>query len=386
MPGWVWFDFTIIIISFISFILWAASKNGYSLDSLKLLLADSLSSQKLKDSFSKRLGFTFLIPALVVVPVIVVGAKIFDKIEPPPPSESEPLPLRPVHSVRGIFSDHFLLSDIKGSVLLELANNLLGDGSISADALDDGKSVLENFFEEQAHSNLGFPLPKNMNLPDSETVYSFDTVKTVEECVAEIRGVVELLDNRLDFHVNEPEEQLKIVEYCYHLTIRSMDANYLGHQDSESRISNQETWMYAEYAFTGLVNGYIYDKHEDNKLLDMYYRTAQLFDYLGTIADTEEQAREMYFAALVCCKSAFDILESNGFQADGSEYGRDTWKFYVELLYRLLLKVEYSGREGFFLLMKEAEIQLLASSLAEESEISNVFDNYELYKKWGSPA
>lgn len=371
------------------FLLRAASKNGYSLDSIKRMVWDGIAD---KFHSLSKLPLSLTVGAAAVT-MMAAGAIIFMKRpnlpveaeEPPGPGTMEQLSL--IHSVQALFPEHFLLSDNNG-VLLELAKELLGGQAISADALDGGKERLKHFLEEWRYSKGGFSLPKGMKLPDGEKVYTFEKVYSVEESLAELRGVEERLQDRLDIHEEDPVKQWSLIDDCYHLAIRGMDALYFGHQDSRSMITSQETWMYAEYTLVGLVNGYIYDEHQPAKLLDMYYRTMQLFDYLGTIADTEELALEMYFAALICSRCAYDILIENDFYVEGSEYGDTIWSFHMELLYRVLLKVEKNQREGFFLLMKEGEDLFLAHASAEweqdegQSEDGKPLDGYDLYKNW----
>lgn len=298
----------------------------------------------------------------------------------------EPLPeliIIPIRSVEELYPT-FNLSDVDESVMLDLIDILIGNGEITAATLEEGTNKLHRFLEQRAHSPNGFPIPSYLELPEGEINSVLSNVQTVEDCLAQMRWLVEKLMPLLNYKQQDPSVRQELAELTHYLAIRAKDALYWGHKDSSNMISNEMTWLYDEFAFVGIINEYIYQNHNPAMLLDIYYRLSQLFDYLSYIADTEELKLYMNFISLICTTCAFEESQKEGFEPDKSLYSKSLWGFHLDILYRVSLDVDSADQEGFFRLINEVENSLQEAALSE-TEVKNIklkLENYELYTIW----
>ncbi len=306
--------------------------------------------------------------------------------------EMPPLPsIDPVRSIEDLYPD-FKLSRVNGSAMLNLINILIGEKGVSADAVKEGVDQLRTFLE-QARASGVYSFPEYLKLPEGEVNYAFDTVKSVEDCVKQMRALDKQLRLLLEnVQLNELDRE-KIAEKSKKLTIRGKDALFFGYpqgRNGKSIITEEETWLYAEYIFFGIVNEYIYGECPPAKSLDMYYRLMQTFDYLGGIADTEELRLEMDFIALICGECAIEEWGNQGWIQADSVYGTAIWRYYRDMIYRVALAVNAKREDpsGFYTLIQTVDEKLdeaQENSLLSEAEVKNIkstFKESKLYDQW----
>lgn len=337
-------------------------------------------------------GTKLLCIAAVVMLLVFLGSTVYacqiriqneteeDKIPPLPD-------FTPARSVNDLYPD-FKLSSVVGSNMLDLINILIGEQGISADAVDEGVNQLKTFLE-QARTSKAYSIPEYLRLPEGELNYAFDDVNNVEDCLKEMRALDKQLRSLLENVHQDSYTREKIAEKSEHLTIRGKDAIFFGYpngRNGKSIITAEETWLYAEYVFWGVVNEYIYGECTSSKLLDMHYRLSQTFDYLGGVADTDELRLAMDFIAVICSECAFEELEQQGLSQADSTYGKAIWGYYRDIIYRVALAVNSKKEDptGFFEMMKTLDIKLETSALSEAQieSIQSTFGESKLYDDW----
>ena len=324
---------------------------------------------------------------LCAVAVVILGSTAY-AYQAKFQNENKPekiLPLPPFNPVRSVndFYPDFKLSNVQ-STMLDLIDILIGERGISAEAVEEGVNQLKIFLE-QARTSKVYSFPEYLELPEGESNSAFDDVESVEDCLKQMRAFDIQLRSLLEVVQQDSDTRRKIAEKSEALMIRAKDALFFGHpngRNGKSIITAEETWLYAEYVFFGVVNEYIYGECTSAKLLDMYYRLSQMFDYLGGIADTKKLTLEMDFIAVICSECAFQELEKLGWSQVDSVYGTDIWGYYRDIIYRVALGSE--DPTGFYELMKTLDEKLETSALPE-TQIENIkatFKESKLYDEW----
>lgn len=367
-----------VIIFFISVSVIAGGIGLFCLRKLKK------SSSLDKIAYRIYLSIPLILLLVTFATAYVAQEQIKSKDEDKGDKESLPeLIIIPIRSVEELYPA-FNLSDVDESVMLDLINILIDNGEITAAALEEGTIKFHRFLEQRAHSSSGFPIPSYLELPEGEISSVLSDVQTVEDCLTQMRWLVEKLKPLLSYKQQAPFAQQELAKLSHYLAIRAKDALYWGYKDSSNVISDEMTWLFDEFAFVGIINEYIYQDHNPAMLLDIYYRLSQLFDYLNYIADTEELKLNMNFIALICTTCAFEESQKEGFEPDKSLYSKSLWGFHLDILYRVSLDVDNADQEGFFKLMNEVEnsLQNAALSAAEVKIIKLKLEKYELYAMW----
>lgn len=339
--------------------------------------------------FSSRLLKSIVILCVVVLFILLaISAYAYQSKIRIKKDEMPPLPnINPVDSVKDLYPD-FKLSGVTESIMLNLINILIGEKGISAEAVEEGANQLKTFLEQARTSEI-YPFPEYLKLPEGEINYAFDDVESVEDCLKQMRALDKQLRTLMEDIRPDPDIWKKIAVKSRNLTIRGKDAIFFGYpngRNGKSLITDEETWLYAEYVFFGVVNEYIYGECTSAELLDMYYRLAQIFDYLGGIADTGELGQEMDFIAVICGTCAFEELGKQGWLPLGSAYGTAVWGYYRDIIYRIALAVNAKREDptGFFELMKTVDENLENSGLSEDqiNSIKSTFKDSKLYDDW----
>lgn len=301
------------------------------------------------------------------------------------PEDSEPvlgLPTStPVRTRQDIFPV-FHLSEVKNSTMLALADTLILGNTINADLLSTVDEWVDTFLAQHSHPVAFFPFYPNLAayFPIGEAVaYTFDDVSSLEECNAQLRGVGEKLKNHLEsgrFDLAAPN--------FHHLAIRAIDALYFTISKNSESEEGQAIWVYAELSFAALINEYICNQPQGLARSDWYYRLAQVYDYLGWIADTDELQLKMYFLSAVFLRRAFEILEEQGIQIYPNAYDHEIWDLCVEMLYRVAIRVEPSDCAGFYQEIQQVENTVFAQSLPADTvaETARILKALECYQDW----
>lgn len=291
-----------------------------------------------------------------------------------PPDLSEVPIADPVSSVKELFPDYFYLSQVQDSSMLSLFH-VITDGEVSAAALEPARQQLLLYLEQCAYPTSFFDFYAGLDqlFPAGKLVYEFEDVQNLEQCESQIRGIGEMLEIHLGG--NDP---VLIANDCNHLAIRAKDALYYG---EPSGIQNKMLWVFAEIAFASLINEYIYSELTGSDWSDWCYRLAQVYDYMGGIADTPELKLQMYFLSAVCYHCAYtEVCRRDYMLAEGT-YGCEILDAYFEMLYRVALRVEAETREDIFLYIWETSH---SPELPEDikNSIQNRLDWYDLYQDW----
>lgn len=277
----------------------------------------------------------------------------------------------------------FRLSAVENSLMLALGKQLIGSAEIDREQLAaaaDGQ--LDRFIAQYSQSDSFFPFYPNLAdyFPSGESVNdSFDSVGSLEECDAQLRSAGGRLERRRAAGLWE-----QMGEICHQLAIRSRDAlNFTKYQTTRSQ-KDQSIWLYSEISFAALLNEYIYTRPEGITLSDWYYRMAQVYDYLGGIADTEELELRMYFLSAVFLRSSFETLKEQGIQVYPNAYDYEIWTLYMKLLYRVALRVAPAQTEGFYQEIQTVETAVLQQPLPDKviTRTTKALNDLELYQQW----
>lgn len=277
----------------------------------------------------------------------------------------------------------FQLSAVENSLMLTLDKQLIGSTEIDVEQLAsaaDGR--LDRYIAQCCQSDLSFPFYQNLAdyFPSGESInHSFDSVGSLEECNAQLRGAGERLKHR---RANGSLEQMG--EIYYQLAIRSRDAlNFTKYQAVEGQ-KDRLIWLYSEISFAALINEYIYTQPVGLTLSNWYYRMAQVFDYLGGIADTKELELRMYFLSAVFLRSSFETLKEQGLQVYPDAYDYEIWTLYAKLLYRVAVRVAPAQAVGFYLEIQTVEAAVFQQALPDKiiTQTTKTLNDLALYQQW----
>lgn len=290
----------------------------------------------------------------------------------------------PISSVNALFPGYFLLSKVQGSEMLSLFTRINSKGEFTWDALEDATQALRIEIEKFAHPVAFFKFYPGLEklFPEGDSEDEFIDVNNLIESEKQIRGAGALLKKHLSMSGDEEKYRL-IKNDSHHLLIRAKDALYFGKLEG---VSDELMWVFAEIAFSAIINEYSYGALSGSDLSDWYYFLAQIFDYLGGLADTEDLILEMYFVSAVCYCCAYDeFMERNPLVIKGT-IDRSIHTEYIEMLYRVALRVEEEQRERFFLGILQIEETSQCDSFPSEirdgiqKKLNGV--NYKLYIAW----
>lgn len=364
----------------------------------------------LKRFFSRRSAFKVRALLVVVVsPLLLFSAsavglaytvhEVYENSaanrEPPPsasvspveePDSSEPVPVFPESppiTKEEEISLAFRLSEVRDSAMLTLDKRLIGDAPIDADRLVSAADErLGAYIAEYCEGASFFPFYPGLAgffPPGENIIYSFDAVHSLEECDAQLRGAGVRLERCRD---GGTEEQMG--EIYHQIAIRSRDAlKFTKYQTTRSQ-KGRLIWLYSEISFSSLFNEYLCLRPEGLALSDWYYRTAQVFDYLGGVADTEELEQRMYFLSAVFLRCAFEILKEQGIRIYPNAYDCEIWTLYVKMLYRVTRHMEPARAEGFYLEIQNVETAVLRQPLPDTAiaQTAKALNELELYQEW----
>lgn len=299
-----------------------------------------------------------------------------------PEDESVFEPAGPVRSVAELHPSYFSLSAVQNSELLQLFWEISPKGILTASGLKACGEEFENHLERCVHPRKFFSFydgleqlfPKEEGPADVE--YDYKDVETYEESMSQIRGSWKSL--RIWKELNSSQG---IYSSSNHLAIRAKDALYFG--KNEGVITDQMTWVVGEIAFGALINEYVYGELAGSTLSDWYYRFAQILEYVGDIADTEELRLELYYVAAVCYSLAYGQIYDNLFQA-GGKYGDDIWGAYSEMVYKVAVRVNGSDRQEFFRIILSVEMNVSEARLPESrvERSQKKLEQLSSYQSW----
>lgn len=314
------------------------------------------------------------------------------------PEESQPAgpssTSQPLKSASELCSD-FRLSTRKDSELLKLSNEMIQENTLTFDLISDAEERFKVFLATKSHPVSFFTYYDDLAdyFPaGDEVTYAFDDVVNRDQCDAQLRGAGEKLGEAKN-DKNMDKETI-IVQRSHQMAIRALDAmgftKYPGMQtevEVEYETTSQQQqyiWLYAEIFFPSQLNSYIYGQSDDTDSYSWYYSFAQLFDYLGGIADSKELEVEMYFSSAVFLHHTYELIEEGGFQVSCEKNDHKKWELYVEMLYRVAVRGEDSDREGFFQEIQRVENAISAQPFPEEvhDSMTEVLNKLELYTEW----
>lgn len=288
-------------------------------------------------------------------------------------------PIRPVQSVEELYPEYFRLSDIENSKMLQLFDSISSDGMITAAGLEACAEEFRKYQERCAHPSQFYPFYEGMEVlfPKGDSTESFDDVTTYEECMAQIRGAGAKLQACKDSANSET-----IYNASYHLAIRAKDAIFFGTEGTI--IAGRMTWILGEITFSALMNEWIYGNLAGPTGLDWHYRMAQIFEYLGDIADTDELQRQMYYLAAVCCFCAYGQVKDRGLAQTGGNFGSSIWETYFRVIYKVAIRVDGSSEKDFFKVIMDGELDVEESDLPNEvaEETQKTLENLDRYWLW----
>lgn len=299
--------------------------------------------------------------------------------ETAPATESSHEPTGPVRSVEELFPEYFHLSDVQNSSMLLLFEEISTDGTITASGLAACGLELRNYLERCAYPQVFYPFYEGLEplFPQGDAESAFEDVSTYEESMAQIRGAGAALEA-----CSDSTDLKKIYDSCYHLAIRSKDALYFG---TKNKIINARmTWVLGELAYAALINESVYGALSGPDLSDWYYRMAQIFEYVGDIADTKALKQQLYYVATVCYYCAYEQISGRGLAQAGGSYGGDIWDAYFGMVFKVTVWMDTSLRKDFFMIILEGEMDVEASGLSDAvvQKTQDKLGDLDTYSAW----
>lgn len=331
-------------------------------------------------------------------------AQFHDSGDPSPPATATPAPeesqpvdpgttSQPIKSVSELFPD-FHLSMMEDSELLKLSGQMIQGDALTFDLISDAEEQFKVFLATKSHPISFFPYYnglENYFPAGGKVTYAFDDVVNREQCNAQLRGAGERLDEAKN---GSSIDSAQIVKASHQMAVRALDAmGFTKYPEKQAEIEIEpETnsqkkwhiWLYAEIFLPSQLNSYIYDQSNDTDSYAWYYSFAQVFDYLGGIADNKELEVEMYFSSAVFLHRTFKLMEENNFQVTFEDNDHKKWELYVEMLYRVAARGEPSDREDFFQEIQRVENAVSAQPFSEEiqSSMAKTLNTLDLYTEW----
>lgn len=269
-------------------------------------------------------------------------------------------PIGPFQSVEELYPEYFHLSDMENSKMLQLFEIISPDGTISAAELGACAERLRKYQERYVHPSQFFTFCEGLEIwfPEGESTDSFDDVTSYEECMAQIRGAGATLERCKDSADSE-----SVYNASNHLAIRAKDAIFYGTE--KKIIAGRMTWVLGEIAFSALMNEWIYGDLTGPDRSDWYYRTAQVAEYLGDVAEANEQKRQMYYVAAVCCFCAYEQIMDRGLAQVGGSFGSSIWETYFRVIYKVTVWMDGTSEEDFFKVIMNGELDVEESGLPD---------------------
>lgn len=158
---------------------------------------------------------------------------------------------------------------------------------------------------------------------------------------------------------------------------------YQDNGDSQSQ-QKKYIWLYAEIFLPSQLNNYIYHFPDNIISFNWYYRMGQAFDYLGGIADDEKMELEFYFVSAVFLHCSCEMIAEQGFQVSFESCDNKKWELYVEMLYRVAIRVDPSQKTEFFKEIQRMEEEILSQPFPQEiiDSMSDTLSSLKDYKSW----
>lgn len=283
----------------------------------------------------------------------------------------------PASDTQMIFEE-FYLSEVKDSEMLEFDQNLLDGADISAEQLEEAAGNLVTYMERLSnppsffsyYPNLATEFPRGKEIDNS-----FEFADTVEKCNAQLRGAGGRLEK-----LRETCEQKEIAKMCHRLAIRSGDAMFYTKRDGGAQ-KDRLIWLYAEIGFASSINEFVYDRPEGVLRPNWYYRTAQIFDYLGGITEDENLKLRMYFTSAVFLENAFKTWEEIEFKIIKDCCDVNIGYLYIDMLYRVAVRMDSTEQGGFYQKIKQVGDRLGKVPLYQKG-ITNRLNSLDGYQRW----
>lgn len=295
-----------------------------------------------------------------------------------------PAVTQPLKSTKELFPE-FRLSDVESSNLFVLTNLMVLDDSITFSLISEAEYRFEEFLERYTHPVAFFQYYENLNdfFPDGDRVkYAFDNVENREDCNDQLRGAGEQLSQ-----AKIRKDNAKIASCSHRLAIRSLDAmGFTKYQDNGDKQSQQKRyiWLYAEIFLPSQLNSYIYSFPDNDIFFNWYYRMGQVFDYLGGVADDEDMKLKLYFVSAVFLHCSCKMIAEQDFQVSFEACDNKKWELYVEMLYRVAIRVESSKKTEFFQEIQRIEEEILSQPFPQEvlESMSDTLNSMKAYQSW----
>ena len=312
--------------------------------------------------------------------------------DPFPELTTTSAPARSLQDIVPVPDPVLCLSKVENSEMLALADTLIQNGDkINADLLVTAIERFDTYLDKYSNSFGFFLFYENLAayFPEGkDTLDLSHTAETLEEHIAQIRYEGDQLKN-----AKEDESPSRISKYCYWLVVSSRNALYCIKYPVLDSQEYKDIWLYAEIAFAASINQHTYSQPQGTSLSDWYFRLADVFDYLGNIADTSELQLKLYFLSTVFFYRAIEILNEGGTQIYSNTYDHEIWDRYMEMLARVAQCVKDSAVSGceefsnsFLEKIWEIETSLEDKNLpenkaAEIDETLSQLNNYQSWKK-----
>lgn len=140
---------------------------------------------------------------------------------------------------------------------------------------------------------------------------------------------------------------------------------------------------YAQIAFYGLANEYVFGMLDERTKVDRFYTFAQV--YLHIVKYTAENAPpfkyEMYFVSAAFLDLSYSRLKNVNFDGTGHEYRSAVWEYNMNVLYNL--GVHLSDRDEYFKLLIACSNDILALPDITTVEKEKVDGYVKNVNEWG---
>lgn len=271
----------------------------------------------------------------------------------------------------------FCISEVRGSDAVDFGLEYSNGADTTFQDLLDSESSVSGYLEE--HRNIGncVPLHSAVKLVDvdADTVSFQDRAGSLEECDARAAKAYANAVNAAD----QSDKQ----EWYNLMAQAGLDGLYLSRKDSDT----ERRWQYAEIAFCGLVNVYIFQENNSAINSDLFYNFGQVYDHLGNILLAEKNSQLAYGMFLIAAQfygQAYDQLKQHSFAVEGVVYTDAVCDAYGRLLYQLGLHV--TEKKEFYEVAKECGELAVDYKLCGEDDLDWLYPVKDELKRISPPA
>ena len=272
---------------------------------------------------------------------------------------SIPAPANPISTIAEI-NNAAVISPAFQIGMMGILDELYLGGQTPASNIPRAAQELHRFFDEHRRTGVLFDLPTGFHVQDD----SDDALGQASP----IRHNSQIYD--LIQRLRESARQAEAYRSIY---IYALDSLY---EYSFYPVHSEQTIQYyCVLAFYGIGNYYVLSQVTDAELIDLFYRLAQVYDYIANSFQDDDMKYTAYFAAEASLYFSYSLLYNNQYPRTAVIYWFPTMDLHLSMIYRLMLHMkDTAGYRSLFL----GEYGKITASqeltVAERDELENLKD------------